>query len=432
MADSVRRKRVVILGGGFGGAYCAQRLEKLARREPIDVVLIDRRNYFIFYPLLVEAGTGSLEPRHAVVSLRSFCRRTRLVMAEVTSVDATRGEVVVTLTGTTRRKRIPYDHLVLALGSVTNMPPIPGLREHGFELKSIGDSVALRDRAIQMLEIANQVEDPEERRALLRFTIVGGSYTGVEAAGELHAFMRRAARQYENIRPRDIEFLLVEYAGRILNTLDEGLSDYALRTLRDRGIRVALNSSLKSLSLDRCTLSNGEEVPTHTVVWCAGITPSPLLKSLPFERNERGALVAERDLRLRGQENVWGIGDCAANPGPDGQHYPATAQHAVQQGKHLADNIARMIRGEKTLPCDIKSQGVLAAYGCYQAVARVGPFRVSGFPAWWLWRTVYLMKMPTLSRKVRVALDWTLDLFFPSDVVQLGVHRVERPSNSSE
>ena len=430
-----RRHRVVILGGGFGGAYCAQALQRRLRGLDTDLLLIDRHNYFVFYPLLVEAGTGSLEPRHAVVSIRAFVPATGFCMAEVTGVDTQRQLVHYRLPERDHLETAEYDHLVLAFGSVTSLPDVPGLREFGFELKSLADAMALQDRAIELLELADSTSDETARRALLHFVVVGGNFTGVEVAGEFERFLRHAVRRYRNLKPSDFSITLVELTERILRALDPDLSDYATERLRRRGVSVRLNDSVERIDLDRVHLSSGETLQSRTVIWCAGIAPAPIVTKLPFAKDRNGYILTNRDLRVPELDNIWAIGDCAVNPGPDGQAYPATAQHAVRQAAHAAADIARVLQGRSTRPCDIASSGSLAALGCRTGVARVFGLKLSGFPAWWLWRTVYLFKMPGLARKVRVALDWTVDCLFPHDYVQLGVrplvrqhsHRREEP-----
>lgn len=413
--------RVVIVGGGFGGAYCAQKLERLLRPDEAEVLLLDRNNYFIFYPLLVEAGTGSLEPRHAVVSIRSFLDRTRFVMADVVSVDRDRREVVTRLPDRRQEFRIGYDHLVLTPGSVTRLPDIPGLRRHGFEIKSLADAVELRDHAIRQLERADAIDDPQVRRQLLHFVVVGANFTGVEVAGEFQVFLQRARRHYTNIRRDDISVTLVEIGPRILPALDRDLAEYATERMMQRDMVVRLGTSVRSVEAQAAVLSDGTRLATETVIWCAGIAPSPLVERLSVPLDDRGYIVCDRELRVQGTDHVWAIGDSAVNPAPDGRAYPATAQHAVQQGQHLARNLVRVLRGRPPLPCDIRSKGALAALGCRTGVARVFGFKLSGFPAWFLWRTVYLMKMPGLARRLRVALDWTMDLLLPKDIVQLGL-----------
>lgn len=422
--DAPAHRRIVILGGGFAGSYTAQALERRLRGKDVEIVLIDRNNYFIFYPLLVEAGTGSLEPRHAVVSIRSFLNTTVFRMADALGVDPQRREVRYQVAGAAAPATLRYDQLVLALGSVTNLPPVPGLREHGLEMKSLADAVALRDRAIRLLELADTCADADARRALLQFVVVGGNFTGVEVAGEFHVFLRHACRAYRNISPRECNVTLVELSDRILSALDPDLGDYALQQLRKRGINVLLRESVAEVHADKVVLRGGETIATRAVIWCAGIAPPPLLAAVPdLPLDERGYVLCERDLRVKGFDTLWALGDCAVNPDKQGRPYPATAQHAVRQAAVLAGNLARLLSGRPTVPCDIISYGSLVALGCRTGVAKVMGVKISGFTAWWLWRTVYLLKMPGWARKLRVALDWTMDLLFKRDFVQLGVHR---------
>lgn len=416
-------KRIVILGGGFGGAYCAQALERRLGESDAEILLIDRNNYFVFYPLLVEAGTGSLEPRHAVVSIRSFLKRTIFRMAEVVELDPVRREVAFRPAEESETRRVPYDHLVVALGSVTRLPNVPGLERYGHGMKSLTDAVALRDRAIRMLERADATPDPEIRRALLHLVVVGGNFTGVEVAGEFHVFLRRACRHYRNVRPEDCQVTLIELAGRILSALDPDLSEYAVRQMRRRGMSVRLDSSVAEVRSDRVVLRNGDSIAAHTLIWCAGIEPNPLVRRLLLPADPRGYVLCEPDLRIRGLENAWAIGDCAVIPGPEGRPYPTTAQHAVREGIHLAKNLRRALRGERPRSFSYSSRGSIAPLGCRTGVAKVFGVKLSGFPAWFLWRSVYLLKMPGWSRRARVALDWTMDLLFAREYVQLGVHR---------
>lgn len=415
------RPRIVIVGGGFAGAYCAQALERRLAPGLAEVVLVDRNNYFVFYPLLVEAGTGSLDPRHAVVSIRSFLERSRFVMGEVEGVDLERRVLVLRPPGSEHSRELAWDHLVLAPGSVTRLPPVPGLREHGFEIKSLADAVILRDRAIQKLEAADVAGDPEVRRRLLHFVVVGANFTGVEVAGEFDVFLRRTSRLYRDVDRKDVRVTLVEIGDRILPALEPDVARFAADALRRRGVAVELGVSVDRVERHAVVLSDGRRLPTDTVIWCAGIAPSPLVARLGLPTDERGYLLCDRELRVEGRRDVWAIGDSAVNPGPDGRPYPATAQHAVRQGAHLAKNLVRVIRGQEALRCDIRSKGSLAALGCRTGVAQVFGIKLSGFAAWFLWRTVYLLKMPGIARRVRVALDWTMDLLFPREPVQIGL-----------
>jgi len=414
--------RVVILGGGFAGAYCAAALERLLP-ESAEIVLIDRNNYFVFYPLLIEAGTGRLEPRHTVVPLRAFLQRAAFRMAEVTGIDRSAGKLYYQLPGDGSSMSLHYDHLVIALGSVTRLPSLPGLHEYGFEMKSLADAVRLRDRAIQALEIADATRDLERRQMLLSFVVVGANFTGAELAGELNAFLTEASAHYPNVRASDRRVTLVELSDRILSALDPELSEYAIRQMERRGVRVLVNSTVTAILADRVRMTDGSDTLCSTVIWCAGIAPNPLIRRLGLPVDPRGYLLCRRDLRIEGEENIWGIGDCAVNLDAAGQPYPATAQHALREGQFLARNLARVLQGASPLPCDIQSRGALAALGCRSAVARVFGIKLSGFPAWFLWRTYYLLRMPGLVRKIRVAVDWTLDLLFEPNYVQLGIHR---------
>lgn len=419
--DGNHRPRIVVVGAGFGGAYCARNLRKKVRSRDVDIVLVDSRNYFIFYPLLIEAGTGKLPPRHVVVSIRSFVRDADFLLAKVTGIDAEAQSVQFIDGATGESGELDYDYLVVSPGAVTNLPDVPGLDEFGFSIKSLADAVALRDHAIEMLECANNATDRDARRELLHFVVVGGSFTGVEVAGEFLDFLRKATVNYDCVDRSDVRVTLVEVNGRVLPPLSEEMSEYAAGRMRDCGIELRLNESVDRIERTRVHVDSGDALPSRTLIWCAGIAPNPLLEKLPFERDDRGYIRTARDLRVVDEDRVWAIGDCASNPDPDGDPYPATAQHATLQAKHVAADIARVLGGGETRPCDLDSRGSLASTGCRTGVANVFGVKLGGFAAWWLFRTVYLFKMPGLARKARVALDWTLDLVFPRDFIALDV-----------
>lgn len=429
------RPRVVILGGGFAGAYCARELQRLVGERAADILLLDEHNFFVFYPLLVDAGVGSLEPRHAIVPIREFLSlRTRFRMGRAVRVDPESQRVHYIMTGEQQERVIEYDHLVIALGSVGNIPPVPGLREYGWQVKSLADSIALRDRAIQLLELANVAQSEEAKRRLLHLVVVGGNYTGVEVAGQFEEFLREGARHYRNVRPEDVRTTLVEYGPRLLPAMRARLSRFAERKLREGGVDLRLNETLVEIGEDYAVLKSGERLDAATCVWCAGIRQNPAVATMEFRKDERGYLDCEPDGRVKGCANVWAIGDTASNPRPGGGFYPPTAQAATRLGVQCARNIARAFDGRKPKPIRFRDLGSLCAIGNRRAVAEVMGVPFSGFIAWWLYRTVYLLKMPGASRKVRVVMDWTLELFFRRDYTQLGLHRggIEHPLPPAE
>jgi NADH dehydrogenase len=427
VGNGARPRRIVILGGGYGGAYCAQSLEKRLRRAGLtratEVLLLDRNNFFVAYPLLVEAGTGSLEPRHAVIALRAFLKTTHFKQAEATGVDRAARRVTYRVVGSQQEESVEYDHLVVAVGSVTRWPPVPGLDRFGLELKTLADAVALRDRAIWMLERADATADSSERAGLLHFVVVGGNFTGAEVAGEFHVLLREAARLYPNLRPSDCKVTLVEIGDRILGALDADLAEYARRQMERRGMSVRLRTSVSEIREREVVLDNGEVLPALTVIWCAGIAPNPLIAKLGLPVDRLGYIVCDRELRAQGHSDVWAIGDCAICLDRDGKPTAATAQRAVQQGEHLGRSLARVLQGEPAPVFVYAPVGALAALGCRTGVARLFGVKLSGFWAWALWRTVYLLKMPGWSRRARIALDWSIDLVFRREYVQLGVHK---------
>jgi NADH dehydrogenase len=418
---TTQRPRILIIGGGFGGAFAMQLLAKKLKADEAEVILLDRNNFFVFHPFLVEAGTGSLPPQHAVIGLRAFTGAQSLLMGEFTGGDLARGHITVRPIGRQDTINLEFDHLVLALGSVTNLPPIPGLHEHALQVKGVADAIAMRDRAIRLLEQADQTEDPEARRALLHLVVVGSSFTGIEVAGEFEVFLKRASRRYASIQPGDIRVTVVDMADRILPNLDAELAGFAAEKLRTRGVDLKLGTTVEEVGPTHAKLADGTRLETRTVIWCAGIAPNPVLDTLNLPTDKRGWVLCEPDLRVQGHENIWAIGDCAVNPDPDGQPYPATAQAAVQQGRMVADNLLRVLRGQEARRATVRDRGSLVALGCRTGVARIGPLKLAGFAAWFLWRTVYLMKMPGWGRRLRVALEWTIDLFFGRDDVQLGL-----------
>jgi NADH dehydrogenase len=423
-------KRIVILGGGFGGVYTAIRLEKLSGHQPMEVTLINRSNYFLMTPLLFEAGSGVLEPRHAVSPIRSLLKKTRFVQAEIQSVDLDRKIVFAKLAGDELRE-IPFDQLVVAVGGTTNTSLVRG-SEHALTFKTLGDAIFLRNRTIELFERAALENDPARRAAMLRFVIVGAGLVGTELAAELAEFVHNVVRAYKQIAPAEIRFDLIEAGKRIMPEIDPELSDYATRILTQRGINVRGNTKVKAIEPGTITIDGDppETIPSNTIIVATGVTPSPLVEKLNLEKNKKGRIVTDATMRVHNQTDIWALGDCAAIPDPsnaEGRPYPQLAQHALREAKLLADNIVRSLRNETPQPFIYSNKGVLAALGQFRGVGRIYKFRIFGFPAWWVWRTYYLLQMPRWPRRVRIMIDWTIALFFNNDIVELDLFGQEHP-----
>jgi NADH:ubiquinone reductase (H+-translocating) len=425
--------RILIVGGGFGGTAVARRLEHLLRRDPdVEITLVDRENFSLFTPLLPEVPSGALEPKHVVTPLRALLRRSIVRHAEVRSIDLAKRVALAAHCPQCRMTVLPWDHLVLAVGSVTNFFGLPGVATHALTMKNLADASALHAHVIDKFEHADMEEDPAVRRELLTFIVVGGGFAGVETAGELNDFVRSVARYYPGVRRDDVRVMLVHLGARILPEVSESLSAYALRKLRSRGVDVRLETQIEKCTGTRARLSTGEEIRSRTLVWTAGIVANPILGTLGVPTAPGGKVEVADTLEVKGHPGVWALGDCALIVDrTTGRPYPPTAQHAIRQGRRVADNIVAAIRGRAQTPFAHRPLGILAGLGRRSAVAEILGFRFSGFFAWWLWRTVYLFKLPGLERKVRVALDWTLDLFFPRDIVYLRALHLAQRSESA-
>ena len=414
------KKRVVILGGGFGGVSVAQRLERLFARVPsLEITLVSQSNYLLFTPMLAEVASSALEAQHISAPIRASCPNTRCHRAEVAAIDTSARVVWVRSGASKAPEAVPYDHLVMALGSVPNYFDLPGLEDRSFSMKTLEDASRLRNHVIALLEHGDSEQDAGERRRQLTFVVAGGGFAGIETIAELFDLVHGVLRYYPNIQRSELRFVLVHPRDRILPELSGELGDYALRKLRARGIEFLLNARVAGATADAVLLNEASALETYTLVWTAGNQPNPLLKTLPCERNRAGAVIVDSTLQVNGFTNVWAIGDCAQIPDPDkeGQSYPPTAQHATREGQVVAENIAATIRGKPLKQFRFRTLGVLVGLGHRTAAAEIRGWRFSGLLAWFMWRSVYLGKLPGIEKKVRVALDWAIDLFFPRDIV---------------
>ena len=422
------RNRIVVVGGGFGGAAVAARLERRLRRHPgVEIVLFDRENFSVFTPLLPEVPSGALEPKHIVSPLRARLRRTSVRQAEVREIDVARRLVVAGHCPMCAEYVVKYDYLVLALGSVTNFFGLPGVAERALTMKSLADGAGLHDLVVGRFEHADLDADRGARRRLLTFVVAGGGFAGVETAAELNDFVRAAGRYYPAIAPADVRVVLVHPGERILPEVSPSLSAYALKKLRSRGVEVRLQTRIAACGDEQIHLNTGEALASQTLIWTAGVSPNPLLDAIDVPRDAGGRVQVDPTLAVPGCPGVFAVGDCAAVRDPEtGTLYPPTAQYAIREGQTVADNITAAVRGGTPRRFRPRPVGMLASLGRHSAVAEVLGLKFSGLFAWWLWRTLYLMKLPGLERKARVMIDWTLDLFFPRDIVYLrGMHAIQ-------
>ena len=410
---------VVIAGGGFGGAMAAREFERILPRQSARLVLVNDVNFMLYTPFLPEAAAGTLEPRHVVTPLREILKRTYLRLGEIDAHDpAARTVELRDRYGET--ETLHYDQLLLALGSVSRVLPIPGLAEHAVGFKTLADAIWLRNHVVETLEAANATEDPARRDELLTYVFVGGGYAGLEALAELQDFAADAIESYPRARLHGMRWVLVEAADRVLPEIDAGLADYALRELRGRGIDIRLGTTLEEVTAESARLSSGETLPTRTVVWTAGVTPNPSLARLGVPLDERGRVPVDDHLRVEGMDSVWAIGDCAAAPDPRGGVCPPTAQHAVRQGPMAARNIAAELGLGTAQAFDYKGSAAFVNLGRYKAVGRIGGRTFRGFPAWWMARTYHMSQIPGTARKVRAVLDWTASLPFRRCTSEVG------------
>jgi NADH dehydrogenase len=391
-------------------------LERQCRGAEVELTLVSRENFFVLSPLLFEACSGRLELRHCAQPVRPALRRARFVEATFESADVERRLVrAVARDGT--EYQLPYDHLVVALGASTNQALIPG-SPTAMTFKTMADALLLRNHVIEQFERADATADAEVRRRCLTFVVIGGGLVGTELLGELTAFAEDVLRYYPRIRGDELRFHLFEATQRILPELDPALARVAERVLAARGADVRAQTKVLGIEPDRVRLP-GETIEAATTVLAAGIVPAPAAARLAVEHDQRGRIVVDAAMRSRSRPEIWALGDCAAIPGPDGHPYPALAQHAVREGRHLARNLAAVLAGREPAPFVFSSLGTMAALGHTRAVAQVMGVRLKGFPAWWIRRTYYLLQMPRWDRRLRIVLDWTVALLFRPDITKV-------------
>jgi NADH dehydrogenase len=426
-------KRVLILGGGFAGLYAALEFEKkLPRDSKVRVTLVNKDNFFLFTPMLHEVAASDLDMTHIVNPVRKLLKKVQFFVGSVENIDLTKKEVTVSHGYDHHTHLLGYDHVVIALGSVTNFFGLPGLQENALTMKSLGDAIALRNRIIQHLEEADTECAAKDREALLTFVVAGGGFAGVETMAAINDFVRGSLRFYPNLREEMLRMILVHPGEVLLPELDRKLGVYTEKRLSKRHVEIRSGTRVTQAAEGTVTLDTNEVIKTKTLIWTAGVAANPILAQLPC-RSERGRLFADEYLQVPEWTGVWVVGDAALiRHLKTGEFHPPTAQHAQREGTTVAQNILSDLCDGKPAkkPFTFSTLGQLATIGRRTAVANILGINFSGFVAWWLWRMIYLSKLPRLEKKVRVAFDWTLDLMFSKDLVQFMTARSSAVTNT--
>lgn len=428
MSESIAKTRIVILGGGFAGVYTAMSLEKRmtkAERDSIEITLVTNENYMVFQPLLPEVISGTIETLHCICPIRRLTKFTRIYNRGIEEINLESKVVRLAPGFLPKPLDLKFDHLVICLGTRLNFSLVPGMKEHAIPFKYLGDALRLRNDLVHALEEADIETNPTEKQRLLTVVVAGGGFSGVECMAEVHDFLMSALSAYHHIRKEEVRCVLVQSADRILPELTEDLAAYAHQILERRGIEIKLNTRMKSVSVDAVrTQQKGnseiQSIPTRTVVTTVPAAPDPLVVNLPYPQ-EKGRLVVNEFLHVPNHPKLWSLGDCAAVPQKDGITSPPTAQHAIRQAKTCAANILATIRGKQKQEFSFTGLGKLASLGRGSAVAEVFGLKIKGALAWLFWRAVYLSKVPGFDRKIRIAMDWTLDWILPRDITQVRI-----------
>ena len=439
-------KKILILGGGFAGIECARRLESYFKRKlEIEIILVSEDNFFLFSPMLPQVASGMIETRHIITPIRIICKKTKFYESRIKNIDPF-GKIV-NLVGTSERRGISleYDYLVIALGSQANFFGLDKMENLAYSMKTLSDAVVLRNRVIDMLEQAENEDDPILKKSLLTFVIVGAGFGGVETAGELIDLVLDARKHYPCIDREDIRVIIVEAASFILPGFNEKLAEFALKKLRQRGIEVKLNTKLSSFSGTEAIIEdaigptkspvnqpNIGAIQTRTLIWTAGVSPVDIIKNSVF-KTSKGGIVVNEFLEIPDFLGVFAIGDCSTLINPKTQRpYPGTAQNAQAEAKTAAYNVRALIRKEQKIKFEYSSKGQMAIIGKRAGIAKILGLHLHGIVAWWIWRTIYLSKIPKFDKRFRILLDWTIDLFFDRDIARLKILRHEASKEYKE
>jgi len=417
---SANKTRIVIVGCGFAGLYSAKYLDKrLARRSDVEVTLISRENFILFTPMLHEVASGDLSPIDIVSSLRRILRHVNVVQAEVDQIDITTRKIRCRAGVRDMELEFEFDHLLLALGSDTNFFNMQGVQDWAVTMKSLSDTALLRERMVALLEEASVQKDEATRKELLTFVTAGGGFAGVETIGAVNDFVRETVKFYPTLSEEMVRVVVVHPGKFLLPELGEDLGRYTEKKLSERNVEIIKGARVAGYDGSVVKLSDGTSIPATTLIWTAGVKPSAVIESLACQK-ERGRLLVNKYLAIPEIRGLWAAGDCAAVPSDkEGEFWPPTAQHGLREAVRAAKNIEAVIMGRPLKPFVYTTLGQLATIGRRTGVAKVFGFKFSGFIAWWMWRGIYLAKLPGLGKKLRVMMDWTLDLFFGREIEQM-------------
>lgn len=426
------RKKVIILGAGFAGVNVARELARLLpKEEDAAITIVDQNNFMVFTPMLTEVAGGQVDTHHIVSAIRRLSPRITFEQGRVDGVDLAHKMVTLTVGGTAQgvpqaQKILQADQLVLAVGSITNFHGLKGVKEHSLTIKSVGDAAAIRNRVLALLERADAEQDAEKRRQILTFVVGGGGFSGVETMAALNDLARDGVKNYPHIKPEEVRTVLIHPGKRLLPEISSGLAHFAQMKLQQRGVDVILNTKITQAGADFVEMEGDKRILTHLLIWTAGVTPSPLIGVLDAKRGKQGGVVVDECCAVPGQSGVWALGDCAEVPQKGGKKtYAPTAQNATREGRQVARNIAAVLRHQQPRPFVYTPMGELAIVGRHSGVASVFGLHFSGLPAWAMWRAVYLAKMPLASNRLRIGMDWMLDLLFGREIAELPISRSE-------
>ncbi|MDP3509491.1 MAG: FAD-dependent oxidoreductase [Candidatus Melainabacteria bacterium] len=423
------KKQILILGGGFAGVKCARRLRHLLPKESHNIIVFIRENHMVFHPLLAEVASAAVQPKDVGAPLRQLLHHVQCRTEDILNIDLD-NSLVEYEAHDGKRRQMNYDQVVIACGNAPNLALVPGMDEHAFGMKTIGDALALQAHIMQRLEKAEVCDDLDRKRWYLSFIVVGGGFSGVEVAGEINDLLHKSLRFFENIKPEDISVAIIHSRDQILPEVSQSLRLRAKAKMEEAGVRIFLNAHACRATPDGIALRDGRILPGGTIVCTIGTSILPIVERLSVSK-KNGRIAAQADMSIPGHANAWAIGDCAAIVNAlDQQLCPTVAQFAERQGVQVADNIARRLQGQSTRPFSFKMQGQLCSIGGRNAIAEISGLHISGFIGWFIWRGVYLMKLPSISQKIKVGLEWGCDLIFPRTLAHLRADPSKRVSRA--